>query len=147
MWVNYYYGWRGVVELVLDQLRGEHLRDCDCPRDSHHPRMVTVLGMTTNQTNRHNCIWGIWPSHSKNMLVLVKIAILQSLSFLSWNKIFMKILVCKHQKIFNLRAKINFANMLKTVQKSCKTSWGWAGPSSAQARTGLYLIWIKYLDN
>ena len=36
-----------------------------------------------SQQRPRNCIWVISPSHSKNMLVLVKIAILQSLSFLA----------------------------------------------------------------
>ena len=49
-------------------------------------------------------IWVISPSHSKNMLVLVKITILQPLSFLSSSKNFMKIFVliirvCKHSDI------------------------------------------------
>ena len=43
----------------------------------------------------------------KNMLVLVKIAILQSLSFLCL------LYGCVSTQILNLRAKINFANMLK----------------------------------
>ena len=68
----------------------------------------------------------ISPSHSKNMLVLVKIAILQYLlSFFYpviktlWN--FLCLLRgCVSTQISNLRAKINFAKMLNIVRKSGK---------------------------
>ena len=61
----------------------------------------------------------ISPSHSKNMLVLVKIAMLQSRSFLSWNKNFMKIFVhliwvCKHSDI-----KFESKNQFRKYVKNC----------------------------